>query len=289
MSQSKTPERIGLGILLGVLAYSCFTIHDAGNKWLVGHFSTAQVITFRSGEIVLLALIAGRRTVIERAIATPLKFRLLSRGALALCAWLLYYSAARRMPFPQLMTLYFSAPIITTLLAIPLLGEKVSATRWIALGIGFSGVLVASDPFGLRISADTFMVLAAACLWGYAIILMRQIARAESSMVQMLYQNGFFAMVMLPFCILNFVMPQGIEWAILLGVGLLGGAGQYLLFEAARHAPASVMGTVEYTALVWAFVLGYLVFGDESSLPVSLGAALICCAGVFLFVSERRR
>lgn len=281
-------DRVPLGIGLGVVAYSLFALHDTTNKWLVGHFPVWQVLCFRSGMITLACLLIGRRALLTRALATPHKRGLLGRGALTLAAWLLYYSAARHLPLAQLLTLYFSSPIMTTLLAIPLLGERVSGPRWIALGLGFAGVLLASDPLGVKLTWDTAMVLAAAGLWGYAIILMRQIARREGSLLQMFYQNALFMLATLLPTIADFVPPDGFQLALLLGIGVLGGCGQYLLFEGCRLAPASVMGTVEYTALLWAFVLGWLVFGDVPSLPVTLGAALIFSAGLFLFAAERR-
>jgi drug/metabolite transporter (DMT)-like permease len=282
-------DRIPLGIGLGILAYSFFSVHDAANKWLVQFFPTFQVVAFRSSVVVLICLVIGRGRLLARALATPNKPALMARSSLTLCAWLLYYTAARHMPLAQLMTLYFSAPIITTVLAIRLLGETVSRGRWISLGLGFAGVLCASDPFGLRLSIHTAMVLAAACMWGYAIILMRQVSRQESSLLQMFYQNATFVAVTLPLTLADFVMPTGFQLVLLLAIGFLGGAGQYLMFEACRLAPASVMGTVEYTALFWAFLLGWLVFGDTPALPVTLGAVLIFSAGIYLFFSERQR
>ncbi len=281
-------DRVPFGILLGVGAYSLFSIHDAANKWLVGSFPVWQVMAFRSGFIVIACLVAGRTKLVARAIETPLKLPLIGRGAITMTAWMLYFTAARHVPLAQLMTLYFSAPIITTLLAIPLLGERVNRARWISLGLGFSGVLAASDPFGLKLSLDTVMVLAAAGLWGYAIILMRQIARKESSLLQMLFQNLCFLVVTLPLTIFTWVTPDPLQLTVLLSIGVMGACGQYMLFEGCRLAPASVMGTVEYTGLLWAFLLGYWVFGDIPSMAVTLGAALISCAGVYLFVTERR-
>ena len=77
----------------------------------------------------------------------------------------------------------------------PLLGEKVTPARWISVSIGFAGVLVACDPFGLQVSLPVLMVLTAAALWGYSVILMRRIARRRASLLQMLFQNGFFMVV----------------------------------------------------------------------------------------------
>ncbi len=281
-------DRISAGIGLGVLAYSLFSLHDATNKWLVAFMPVWQVLFFRSLTITLACLAIGRGPLLARALSTPLKTALFSRSVLTLAAWLCYYTAAREMELAQLMTLYFSAPLITMVLAIPLLGERVPPSRWLAASLGFAGVLVASDPFGVRASRATGLVLLAAVMWGIAIILMRQIARRESSMLQMFYQNFFFLIVTGSVTAFTWVTPGGIQLPLLLAVGVLGGLGQFTLFEGCRLAPASVMATVEYTALLWAFVLGFVIWGDIPSVPIFAGAGLILLSGVFLLVMERR-
>jgi drug/metabolite transporter (DMT)-like permease len=125
-------DRIPLGIMLGAIAYVLFTLHDAANKWLAQFFPVWQMMMFRSAVVVFFCLAIGRRALIERAIVTPAKLPMLWRGALTLTAWLLYYTAARQMPLAELQTLYFSSPIMTALLAIPLLGEKISRGRWVS-------------------------------------------------------------------------------------------------------------------------------------------------------------
>ncbi len=281
-------DRVLAGIGLGVLAYSLFAVHDAANKYLVVFLPVWQVLFFRSATIVLACLATGRGALLARALATPLKRPLALRAAITLAAWLCYYTAARDLPLAQLLTLYFSSPIMTTLLAIPLLGERIGRSRWVSLGLGFAGVLLASDPFGVRFSLPTGLVLVAAGLWGYAIILMRQIARRESSLLQMFYQNVLFLAATGALTLFTWQTPTGLQLLLLLAVGVLGGLGQFALFEGARLAPASVMGTVEYTALPWAFVLGWLVFGDALSVSVAAGAGLIFLAGLLLVVMERR-
>lgn len=285
---SGTAERVLPGILLGVLAYSLFSLHDAANKWLVGFLPVWQVLFFRSLTIVIACLAIGRGRLVAAAVSTPLKLPLLGRSALTLAAWLCYYTAARSLPLAQLLTLYFSAPIMTTLLAVRLLGEQVTRTRWISLGVAFCGVLLASDPRGVVMSSATGLVLLAAAMWGYAIVLMRQIARRESSLLQMLYQNACFVVVTGVMTAASWVTPTPFELLVLGSVGVLGGLGQFSLFEAARMAPAAVMATVEYSALIWAFLLGWLVFGEIPLPAVWGGAALICAAGIYLVAMERR-
>ena len=283
------PDRVLFGLGLGVIAYALFSLHDATNKYLVGFLPVWQVLFFRSVTIVALSLSIGRRPLVERLIATKLKRPLALRAMLTLLAWLCYYSAARTLPLAQLLTLYFSAPIITTLLARPLLGEDVSPARWASVLIGFIGVVIAVDPGGIKVGWPVMLVLAAAAMWGYAIILMRQIARQEPSSVQVLGQNLCFLIVTGVLSIFTWTSPTGFQLLLLAGIGVVGGGGQYLLFEASRITPASAMATMEYTALIWAFMLGYLVFGDIPTLPVWIGAATITASGVLLVVMERRK
>ncbi len=277
-----------LGIGLSVLAYAVFSVHDADIKWLVTDLPIWEVVFARSIIIFFATLVVGRRALAVRAATTPLRRALVGRSTLLLTAWLLFYVAARSLPLAQLLTLYFAAPILTTLLAAPLLGEQVTPARWISVGVGFVGVVVACDPFGLEFSLPVLMVLTAAALWGYGVVLMRRIARRESSLLQMLFQNGFFMVVTGVGSALTWHPPGQFELLLMLGSGVLGGLGQFCMFEAARFAPASVMATMEYSSLVWAFVLGYAIWGDIPDLAVWAGAALILAAGALLLVSERR-
>ncbi len=282
-------DRVMAGIGLGVMAYSLFSFHDATNKWLVAGLPVWQVLFCRSFAIVIGCLLVGRTRLVTRAIATPLKTPLAFRGVITVTAWLCYFTAARGMPLAQLLTLYFSSPILTVLMAIPLLGERVTRMRWLCVGIGFAGALVASDPLGVRATGATALVLIAAALWGYGVILMRQIARREPSLLQIFYQNLVYTLVTAVLSLGEWKTPDTRQTVLLACIGLVGGVGQYCMFEGARLAPASVMATVEYTALIWAFVLGYLIWGDIPSVPIFAGAGMILFSGMLMLLSEHRR
>ena len=278
-----------LGIALGLLAYGLFTVHDAAIKWLVVTTPVWQVMAFRSATVLAGTIAIGGRPLLRRAVSTPLKWALTGRGALVMAAWLCYYTASRSLPLGQLTTLYFVAPLIITLLAAPLLGEHVTRARWLSVIIGFVGVMCASDPFGVTASLPTLLVLAAAAMWGYGIVLMRRIARQESSLLQMLFGNAVSLAATSVVTVVTWHTPSGIEWPLLLAVGVVGGLAQFSVFEAARLVPASVLATVEYSGLVWAFLLGYAVWHDIPVPAVLVGAGLIVAAGALLVVTERRR
>ncbi len=265
-----------------------FSLHDAAIKWLVETLPVWEVIFFRSVTILVITLAFGRTRLLERAIVTPMKVPLLLRASLTFAAWLCYFTAARSLPLGQLTVLYFAAPIVVTLLAHPLLGERVTFYRGLAVGTGFVGVIVAANPGGVTFGLPTFLTLVAAGLWGYGIILMRQVARRESSLLQMLFSNSAFSVAAGVMCLIGWRMPNSGQLALLVGLGVIGGLGQFLLFESARRAPAAVMATVEYTSLLWAFLLGFLVWGDIPAAAVFFGASLILGAGLLLVVTEQR-
>ena len=273
---------------LGVASYFLFSLQDASNKWLVATVPVWQVLFFRSLLIVLGSLAVGRSRLVEEIVASKLKWELVLRGVITLVAWLCYYSAARDLPLAQLLTLYFAAPLMVAALSQRLLGERVTKLRWLSIGIGFSGVLVASDPFGVRLGWPTVLVLIAACGWGYGVILMRQIARRERSLVQMVVSNLVFTVATGVMCVVSWVRLSTEETLLIAVVAGCGGLAQFLSFEAARRAPAAVMATVQYSSLLWAFILGFVIWHDIPTLSVWGGAALIVVAGAVLLISERQ-
>ena len=280
------------GMLLGVGAYALFALNDATYKYLAASLPVAQALFFRSLTIAGGCLIVGRGPVVAAVVASPVLKRMLFRSAITLIAWLCYFTAAPQLPFAQMMTLYFAAPILTTLLAIRILGERVSAVRWVSIILGFSGVVVAADPRGLLGGATAAwaigLVMVAAMLWAYAVILMRQIIRHEGALVQMLVQNVFSLVATAAWTAMVWVTPSPLELFLLVFAGAIAAGGQLVQFAAIRRAPVAVMAVVEYSGLVWAFLLGWLIFADEPPMAVYFGAVIILAAGMFLVFMEHR-
>lgn len=288
MQESQHP-RVMTGIGLAVAGYACFSVQDAIVKWLVQDLPVFEILFVRSLMIMLFAGMLAGPGVYGAAIRSRAKPALLVRGVLILAAWLSYYSAAKWLPLAELVTLYFAAPIFVMILSILILKEKVTLARWLAAGVGFAGVALAADPTGTVSFIPAAMVVASAFLWAWTNVLVRIISRTEATATQMIASNFIFALgcaCALPFL---WVTPTWQQAALLLGLGLAGGAGQYLVFEGFRYAPASAVAPFEYSALVWAFVYGYAIWGDVPKLAVVAGASLIIASGVGLLIAERRR
>jgi drug/metabolite transporter (DMT)-like permease len=283
-------ERLGttrFGMALGVAAYGLFSVHDASIKYVVADLPVWQVLFFRSLAITVTCLAIGRTGLVERIRTTPLKKALLWRAVLTLTAWICYYTASRRLPLAQMTTLYFTAPVMVTLMAAPLLGERVTPVRWASVALGFLGVLLAGNRHAFEFSRPVILVLIAAAFWAYGVIQMRQIARRESSLLQMLVTNSFFSVATGIACLATW-MPLGWgQLGLIAVIVVFGGLAQFILFETARLASAAVMATVEYTALVWAFLFGFLIWGDVPSVSVVGGAALILVAGWLAATTNR--
>lgn len=282
-------SRVMKGIGLASLGYAAFSVQDATVKWLVADYSVAQVLFTRSLVIMLVAVAIGGPGAFRAVAVSRNKRALATRAVLILAAWLSYYTAARHLGLAQLTTLYFAAPIAVVLLSIVILKEKVHLGRWIAVVAGFAGVLIAADPGGGVDLVPAALALFAAFCWALSVILVRVIARSESTASQMLVSNGLFAAACAVILLWTWRTPDLFSLGLMLGLGIAGGAGQYLVYEGFRYAPASALAPIEYTGLVWAFFYGYAIWAEVPALHVVLGAALIVGGSIAFILIERGR
>jgi drug/metabolite transporter (DMT)-like permease len=276
------------GIACTTAGWLVFSFHDACVKLLVADFAAPQVLFMRSLVILCVCLAVGRSRLLLRAWSSPVRWPLVMRGLVLVGAWLAYYTAARHLQLALLITIYFASPLLVTALAIPILGERVPWQRWVSLTLGFTGVLIACRPGDLSQIGPIGLALFAALMWACAMILIRKIARAEPSLVQMLLANTAFLVTCgtaMPWLWLTPDLPQ---LALMLLVGGLGAMGQFLIYEGIRRAPASVVAPLEFTALLWSFLLGYAIWRDIPGAPVFLGAGFILLSGLLIVLGEWR-
>ena len=282
-------KTVSSGILLTSFAYFLFSLQDASVKWLVVALPVWQILFIRSVTIFSLCLAIGGRPLVAAARHSPVLKPLFLRNLLLLAAWLCYYNAARDLGLAELTTLYYASPILMTILSVPILGEKVPGYRWLAVAIGFLGVVIACGiaARGLTLSLPVYLALQAAVFWAIATVLLRKTALHERTQVQMIISSGFFLLFT------AFAMPfvwqpvSALDLALMAGTGVFAGIGQFALFEGMRRAPVSVLAPFEYTSLVWAFALGYLIWSDVPGSNVFAGAALIFSAGMIIIARER--
>ncbi len=277
------------GILLTMFSYFLFSMQDASVKWLVVALPVWQILFVRSVTILGICLAIGRRQVLTDAWRSPVLKPMFIRNVLLLAAWLSYYNAARDLGLAELTTLYYASPILITILAVPILKEDVPLLRWIAVFVGFVGVLIACDPMGtgMKLSLPVLLALQAAVFWAISTVLLRKTALEERTLVQMTISSCFFIVFTGIALVVYWVPPSLSDIALMAATGLIAGLGQYAMFEGMRRAPVSVLAPFEYSSLVWAFIFGFLIWGEIPESGVVLGAALIFSAGMIVLAGER--
>ncbi|MGH8374534.1 MAG: DMT family transporter, partial [Pseudomonas sp.] len=184
------------GIGLCTLGYAFLSLQDAVIKWLVADYSVVTILFWRAAVVVVAVLLAGRLRVIQRAWHSPSRRLLVVRGLLSIVAWVPYYTAARDLTLAEMTTLYFSAPIMVTVLAAIFLKEHVSRWQWVALVLGFIGVLIACKPGNMGEPLPIVLTLLAALCWAFTYIQLRKVDEQTSVLEQMLVTNVVFVICM---------------------------------------------------------------------------------------------
>ncbi|MEJ5082152.1 MULTISPECIES: DMT family transporter [unclassified Ochrobactrum] len=277
-----------VGIALASAGYACFALQDAIVKWLVADYAVPQILFMRSLVIVLIT--GGLAWHFRHPSIFKSKYRgtLVLRAALMLLAWLLFYNAARYLGLAELTTLYFSAPIMVMFLSIFILKEKIGTGRWIACIGGFIGVLIAANPTHSPNLIPALMCVVAGFCWALSTILIRLVSRTETTLTQMWATSLLFGIA----CAVSFPWiwktPDATGWLLMLILGLVATVGQYLLYEGFRHAPASALAPTEFSALIWAFIYGYVLWAEIPTENVLIGAVLIVFSSMVLVAWERR-
>jgi len=236
---------------------------------------------------VLACLLIGRLQLVRRAWRSSSRRLLVVRGLLSIAAWLLYYTAARDLTLAEMTTLYFSAPIMVTVLATAILKERVNGWQWFTLIIGFIGVVIACRPSNMADPLPIVLTLLAAMCWAFTYIQLRQVDEQTSVLEQMLITNVVFVICMalaLPWTHTPAPVPA---WLGMLGAGLMGGIGQFLLFASFQRATATVLAPFEYTGLIWAFLLSSLIWGTLMDVSLMIGAGLIAVSGTLAMIFGR--
>jgi len=286
MSGSRV-DRSLQGIGLCTLGYAFLALQDAAIKWLVADYSVVSILFWRSLVVVVACLLVGRLQLVQRAWRSPSRRLLVVRGLLSIVAWLLYYTAARDLTLAEMTTLYFSAPIMVTVLAAVMLKERANAWQWLSLIIGFVGVVIACRPTQIQDPWPVVLTLLAAMCWAFTYIQLRQVDEQTSVLEQMLITNVVFVLCMLVALPWTHTPAPTPAWLGMLAAGLVGGIGQFLLFASFQRATATLLAPFEYTGLIWAFALSSLVWGTLLDGSLIIGAGLIAVSGTLAMIFGR--
>ncbi len=284
-------QRNGVGIALRVAAMFCMAGLAALVKWCSGRgVPVLEIIFFRNFFAFVPVLLYVWRTSGFAVLKTRRPLGHLTRSTMGLTGMVCGFTAVSLLPLTQSTALSFSAPLFMTGLSALVLREPVGRHRWAAVAIGFVGVLIMAHPDPTHmVSVGTAFALVAAVGTAGAMTAIREIGRTEPGPTIVFYftlAGAVLGLASLPF---GWVIPDRATLALLVAAGLVGGVGQLFLTEALRRAPVAVVAPFDYTQLVWASVLGFLVWGETPKFATLVGAAVVAASGLYILYRETRR
>ncbi len=278
-----------VGIALLCAAVACFACLDASAKWVnrtADPLQTAAIRYLGSFLVTVAFLNPWTRPGILRSRRPWLQC---ARALLLVLTTLCAFFALRHLPLTTNTSIGFAAPLIVTIIAGPLLGERLGPSRIAAVLVGFAGVLVVTRPGGEGFHPAMLIALAGALASALYSVATRSLAARDPTETTLLYAGLVGAGVFLP--VLPFVWVTPAEprtWMLLAGIVLLGTVGHGLLTLAHRRAPASVLAPFFYAQLLWASLLGLAVFGEVPDRWTLGGGAVVLASGLYLLRGERR-
>ena len=273
------------GIGLMVAGIFLFAVNDALGKWLVATYTVGQVLLIRS--VAALAVLTPfiRRDAASFA-ASPRWGVQIVRAVFATVEVACFYWAVAYLPLADVMTYYLAGPIFVTAIAGTLLREPVGWRRWTAVLVGFCGVIVALRPGSATLSGPALIALIGSFTFSLSMIATRFLRGTSDTVLVTTQTVGAlaFGAALAP---IGWVAPSAGDLGLLGLLGIVAMVAHVCVNRSLKLAPASVVTPYQYTMIIWAVILGYLVFGDVPSGSMLVGAAIIIAAGLYIFLRER--
>lgn len=278
----------GIALMCGAVAtFSCL---DTTGKYLNFHMFTLQVVWARYFFAFVLALFISNPFKQPELMKTRRPFLQVGRSTLLLFSTLVNLFALRWLQLDEALAILFSTPFMVALLSVVLLGEKVGWRRWAAISVGFFGVLVVTRPGFGGMHPAALLSFTGAISYAFYSIATRVLSRTDSSETTQFYTNVVGAAIMSAIVPLVWTKPDSTLTAgLMVLIGVLGGAGHYLLILAHRLAPASTLAPFIYTQMVWTTALGFAVFGDVPHRWTIVGGSIVVASGLYLLHREAVR
>jgi len=272
-----------------IAAVGCFALMDAIMKQLAQTYGPMQIAFLRAVMSLPLILAALGLTGRFRDLR-PVRWSLhLMRGVLGVGMLWMFVYAVRVLSLADAYSIYLSAPLLITALSVPLLGERVSAIQWIAICVGLAGVLVMLDPSASGLAtAGGLAAFASAVAYALSAISIRVLARTDTAASMVFWTMVIVAILAGLAGFASWKPIHAASWPWIVALGITGTGGQYFITQAFRLAPASVVAPFEYTALLWAFGLDWILWQVLPESRTFAGASLVIASGLYLIARQRQ-
>lgn len=276
----------GIAAMLGAITF--FAGADAIAKWGGEHGYNAFQIVFLRYVFGLIPMgialyLSGWRVLITRNLSGHFVRAVLMCASITLFFWGLRY-----MPLAEAFVIGFTAPLFITAMSWPILGERVGPHRWAAVAAGFVGVLIVLKPGTEAMKPEALLIVASSFTYSLGALLTRKVARTEHSTAIFTYTTLVALAITAPVAFLTWKPLDEVALGAFAVLGIVGGLAHLLVIIAYYNAPAAVNAPLEYASLVWAALLGWVIWGEKVAPTTWLGAAIIIGAGLYIVWRETR-
>ena len=277
-----------LGALLTMLAMLCFASMDAISKSLVVEYSVGQLMWVRYMLLCVFAWLLVRKQGVRAALRSNKPGLQIFRSLVAVVEGAMFVLAFRYLPLADTHAVAATSPLIVIALGVLFLGEKAGLARWLAVAAGFAGVLLIVRPGFRTLDWPLLLPLAGAVLWAGYQLLTRLNARYDQPNTSLLW-SAIVAFIATSFVgPLDWKWPTAMAWVMMIAVAFIGAIAHYALIKALDYAEAGAVQPYSYTLLVWAAVMGWLVFGDIPDHWTIAGAGIVVLSGLYTWHHDRR-
>ncbi|WOE78828.1 DMT family transporter [Pseudomonas protegens] len=277
------------GILLIVLATFLFASHDALSKYLSGFFPVIMVVWARYlTHTLLMAGIFLPQSGL-RVLRSKRPLLQLLRALCLLSTSLLFTSALLFIPLAEATAVNFLAPVLVTALSVPLLGEQVTRGQWLAVICGFIGVLIIVHPGGELFTPAVLLPFCSALFFCFYQLLTRKLAEHDSPTTSNFFAGLCNTLVMSALVPFFWQTPGFVHGLLMLALGACGMSAHLFLTQAFRHAAPALLAPFGYCQIVFAGLLGWLLFNHTPDAITQVGIAVICLSGLAAAWQQRRR
>ncbi|MEM7259479.1 MAG: DMT family transporter [Pseudomonadota bacterium] len=281
---NKLPDN-ARGALILLIAAAGFSLMAMLIKLVGANLHVTQIILVRQC-VIFAIMLPGIVRAFPQSLHTSRPLLQLTRVAVALIAMTAGFTAVIEMPLADATAIGFAKSFFVTIFAIMILQEVVGIRRWSALVVGFAGVLIMLQPGGSDFSIYGVYALIGAAAAGMVMVIIRLLSRTEKPATILVYQAVGVAVVMLVPAMYYWQPPTATEWLLMLMIGLTGWISQLANIYAYKFGEASLLAPIEYTRLIYATIIGVLVFGDFPDIATIIGASIVVLASGYTIHRE---
>ena len=280
-----------MGMASMLIGVASFSLMDAALKLLTAHYPSAQVAALRGlaalPVVFMWVLYAGGARQLLR-VRWPLH---LIRGVLSVFMMITFAFALKELSLAKTYALFFVAPLLIAIFSIFMLGERVHRAQWLAIAIGFSGVLIVLRPdngtaFGW---VGTLAVLTTAVCYALSSVLVKIVGRTDSTPAMVFWMTGMLAIGATTLALPGWQPIHEEHYLLIAGIAITGAIGQWGITEAFKRAPAASVAPLEYSGLAWVIMIDLAVWSVVPSWRTLAGAAVIIGSGLYLLRFESQR